>query len=365
MPNLVTTIRCALSLLAPAAFYTVWITSQQKGLRDYWFQALRTGELAQSPDAKLLESFTGLRAIDVGLKALVVSFWPVCNGENPSLSLLALPFAATAGASYILLALEARRTKSAVAVAWRLAWFGVLQAFYSQALLLPIYCAFTLSPGQNVVRNLKSHRRATFCSIPGLKTCLLVGYYMCIPMLALPSPSLVTHRAKQVLLVSMVVWTLWVFPMLWVASRINGAGESGPRPEKDRRSIYIFALGTTAIAHGTALVHPLLCRTRSDGCGDDLSPTNVFLPPLPWSIGRFSSLEEGVASFLQWDYLITNVTLLLWATAVYLRDCGEEIRGFRVALQTLVLSTLASPAGAAVALIWRLDWNLSRQAKME
>ena len=123
--------------------------------------------------------------------------------------------------------------------------------------------------------------------------------------------------------------------------------------EKNRRTIYIFALVIAATTHLGALLASLLHA--------DLGPADVFLPPLPRSVTWFTSLAEGMASFLQWDYLITSVTLILWAVAVYLRDCDEHVDWRKFGIEVCGMSVIISPAGMAVLLIWRLDEMLSRR----
>ncbi|KAL6237468.1 hypothetical protein BDW75DRAFT_228659 [Aspergillus navahoensis] len=336
-------IRLTFISLSLLAFYTIWITSLQKGYGQHVIEAIVTGKLSGSPDAdtKLLESLTGVPALDRRAKYLIVSFWPVVDGENPSLSYLGVPAVASMGVSYILLALEARRTRSLLSATWRLAWFGLLETFYSQAFILPIYCAiaFTLGKNGNGFRPL-SH----------VKNSLILCFYSGMALVALPSPTVIPNGLKQAVLALMIPWSLWLFVMVFVASYlfpIEGTQAN------NRRVLYIFALAIAATTHLGALLASLLQT--------DLGPADVFLPSLPWSITQFESLADAMANFLKWDHLIASVTVILWAVAVYLRDCDERVDWRRLGLEVCGLSMVISPTGAAVLLIWRLDEMLCRK----
>ena len=169
-------------------------------------------------------------------------------------------------------------------------------------------------------------------------------------LVALPSPTVIPDGLKQAVVAFMVPWALWVFVMVFMASYLFPVEVE---KEKSRRTIYIFALVIAATTHLGALLASLLHA--------DLGPADVFLPPLPRYVTWFPSLEEGLASFLQWDYLIAGVTLVLWAVAVYLRDCDEHVDWQRFGLEVCGMSVIISPTGMAVLLIWRLDEMLSRR----
>ncbi|KAL4812887.1 hypothetical protein BDW67DRAFT_193204 [Aspergillus spinulosporus] len=335
-------IRFTFIILSLFAIYTIFITSIKKGFFQHVTEGKVTGKLSRSPDAdaRLLESFIGVAALDNIAKVLVLCFWPVVNGENPSLSLLGVPAVASMGVSYLLLALEARRTRSLISVAWRLAWVGLLQTIYSQAIVLPAYCAIAFS---------SSKKANGFRPIPHVMTSLILCIYTGMALVALPSPTVIPYGLKQAVVAFMVPWAFWLFVMVSMASYLFPIEVE---KANNRRTIYIFALVIAAATHLGALLTSLLHA--------DLGPADVFLPPLPWSVTWFPGLTEGMASFLQWDHLIASVTLLLWAVAVYLRDCDEHVDSWRFGLEICGLSVIISPVGAAVLLIWRLDEMLCR-----
>ncbi|KAL6238508.1 hypothetical protein BDW75DRAFT_237395 [Aspergillus navahoensis] len=351
MDRLVTLVRSGLVLLALLAFYTVWITSIRKGLLAGWIHCELAGELSGNPDARLLDSFTGLKIPDIVIKRIITSFWPACNGQNLSLSLLTVPFVATVGVSYILLALDARRTKSPFSLGLRLACLYIFQNYGSMALTLPIYCAVILAPKKFSERQ----RPAPFRSIPYLLPSLLLGYYMPLPLIALSSPRTTSYELKQVLLAAMVGWSLWLFLMLWAASHFRVTDSADNATAKNRRPLYLFALVTATISHLGALIIPFLSRDYD----------HVLLPSLPWSIEHFTTFEDGITNFLQWDYWISSLALLLWALGVYIRDCGEAGALCRLVAGSLGLSIVASPTAAAVVLLWRLDMRLEGREKVE
>ncbi|KAL3430445.1 hypothetical protein BDV09DRAFT_202203 [Aspergillus tetrazonus] len=336
-------IRFTFVILSLLATYTILDTSIEKGFFQHITECRITGKLPRSSgaDARLIESFTGVPALDNSVKALVISFWPVINGENPSLSLLGVPAVASMGVSYLLLLLEARRTRSFLSVTWRLAWVGLLETICSQAVILPIYCAIAFS---------SSKKPNGFRPIPHVTISLILCIYTGMALVALPSPTVIPDGLKQAVVAFMVPWALWIFVMVFMASYLFPVEVE---KEKSRRTIYISALVIAATTHLGALLASLL--------HEDLGPADVFLPPLPRYVTWFPSLEEGLASFLQWDYLIASVTLVLWAVAVYLRDCDEHVDWQRLGLEVCGMSVIISPTGMAVLLIWRLDEMLSRR----
>ncbi|KAL4966133.1 uncharacterized protein BDV14DRAFT_199265 [Aspergillus stella-maris] len=341
-----------LSLLA---LYTVLLPFAFNGLRHHAIEAKISRNLTSDGGPKLLDTFTGIHTIDLVIQTLVISFWPVVNGRHPALSLLGLTKIGAWGTSYILLALEARRTKSTISVVWRLGLIMASMYLLAEAFVLPIYCAVTLP------RATKDQAMPPFRSMQGLFITIFICFYACLTLLVVPIPALVQDDTRQRLVAVALGWPLWVFVVLAGrsflqkdtprAARIHREQYSPP----DRSPLYLLAFLSAATAHLLAVLAPLVF--------EEMTLVDIFLPPLPWTITWFSTLVEAMTAFLQWDHVIAGVTLLLWVVGIYIRDFDGDIDVIALALQVFVLSVVASPAGAATVLIWKLDNCLHERAK--
>ncbi|KAL4954366.1 hypothetical protein BDW69DRAFT_183585 [Aspergillus filifer] len=357
MPHPLTLVRATFPLLGFLSIYTMWIPYMQKGFYYHATEVRTTRNLTPEGDVKLLELSTGIQSLDRLIETLVISFWPVVKGQDPALSLLGLTFAASWGTLYILLALEARRTKSTLCVAWRLAWLMILLSFFSEAFVLPIYCAVTLSRSPHPTG---ARKHQPFRSLEDLPISLIICFYTPVALIALPVAGPISDMKRQLVMYLTVGWPLWAFLVVATLSFLSYLSQRPTIPERNelspsnRRTLYMATFLTAAITHLVALLAPLVL--------EGATVSEIFCPPLPWAITWFSTKEEAIAAFLQWDHIISGATLVLWALGVYTRDCDEDVDLFRLALMALGLTIVASPAGAATVLIWKLDMTLHLRA---
>ncbi|KAL4748701.1 hypothetical protein BDW72DRAFT_195550 [Aspergillus terricola var. indicus] len=224
-------IRFAFIILSLLAFYTILITSNKKGFYQFVNEVIVTGKLSRSPDgvARLLESFTSVPALDKLAKALVVCFWPVVCGENPSLSLLGVPavvngcLVSSARAGGTADEVVAQRNMEAC-VGW-VAPNDLFSGLYSP------------NP------------------IPHVMTSLILCIYTRMALVTFPSPTVISHSLKQAVLAFMIPWAFWLFVMVFIASCLFPIEV---QEGNSRQTVYIFALGIAATTHLGALLASVL-----------------------------------------------------------------------------------------------------------
>ena len=112
MSTAISVIRYTLLFLGFAGIYTVWISSFRNGLFLLNDEFARKGQLPGNQNAILRTHFTGIHTLDNVLRIFVVFYWPVCQGNLPSLSLIAVPAAVGLGGMWAIFALQFSQSNS-------------------------------------------------------------------------------------------------------------------------------------------------------------------------------------------------------------------------------------------------------------
>ncbi|OQD69720.1 hypothetical protein PENPOL_c002G01858 [Penicillium polonicum] len=350
MSTAVNTIRCSLLLLGLVGIYTVWISSFRNGLFLRNEEFAGKGQLPGTPNATLRTHFTGIDTLDKALGIFVVFYWPVCQGNLRSLSLIAFPAAVGVGEMWILFALQFSQSNSPTRAMGKMAMFGMGLMLVGPGIFLPIYCSLDLSSTHRLDDSPSSAAEGHLCR--NLRSCLLGGYYILVILLALPSPAVVSYGSKQGIIALLQGWPLLVSAMLWLTHLCgkDRTADFQATLSTARTSIYISAMACATISH----LVPLLISLLADS--SDICPGKVFVPHLAWPSRRVTSVEEGLLRFFQWDYGLGSLALLLWAVGLHIQrrqQISQGINYLRLIPEALFLSVMMSPCGAAALYLYR------------
>jgi hypothetical protein len=93
----------------------------------------------------------------------------------------------------------------------------------------------------------------------------------------------------------------------------------------------------------------------------EIHPGRLLVPVLPWSGAEVFDLRLW---FLQWENVIGEIAILLWAALRYFYTCGQRQSFIALGLRIVLLTPFAGPVGAAVVLMWERDsvlWSIAVQ----
>ena len=131
---------------------------------------------------------------------------------------------------------------------------------------------------------------------------------------------------------------------------------------------YTFLLILAGVSHiaaealiATSMMFPSIFAAEY---AEAFSFTKVHIPAAMTPATKMPSIGSGAFMLLQYDELVGFAGLLLWASFLYVR-ARNQFSTTRKWLQDIVIFTLvtavAGPAGAAVALIWARDELVLKQ----
>jgi hypothetical protein len=146
---------------------------------------------------------------------------------------------------------------------------------------------------------------------------------------------------------------IWVF-VAWKVFKVF-AGKNTPSGSSQpaiftKRKFYVFSILASAFFHVTSLAYllsPYLAANwLEDGVLAALDLKTVLIPLPFWSesIVPKVSFAQGVAIFLQWDYLCASIAIVIWAAAL----SAEAITATRRLNGASVLETYGQAAGVAI-----------------
>ncbi|KAL4778501.1 hypothetical protein BJX76DRAFT_362672 [Aspergillus varians] len=297
--------------------------------------------------------YTGIAPLDEALTYLVVFLWPITNGDNPALILHTTSLFGGVNAAWTVLLLEGYRTGHTGTIVAFPIIFGLLSQFLTFAVSLSIYCTlhlFTSPTAQNPTRQNLSVPRAVTTTLP---VAILIGYIIPAGILLAP----VSDNVTQVFLAAWQPWpayaslTILLAHTLFPTPTTENATATSKKAIWPLRLLYAVTFLTTAIPHVVSWALPLLEFTTSTLSNADtlfsVRPVDVY--PLPWTTS-VGSIAEGVHAFLTYNYLITSLSLLVWAGTLHSRVSGGVGYGRVAALVVLV-----GPVAVAVGGLWERE----------
>lgn len=322
-------------------------------------------------DGELMTS--GNQALDKAFLPLIRFFYPVTTGENPRLSLFSFWFAGQVIALHTLLVLEGLRVGNrGRLIAYTTVW-GCLYQMVPFGITMPVWIALWLwtSPIAKLSAATPKAVLAQSLRIGNADLAVVVhsivwGYIVPSALFALPSSSLIATQRY------VLAWQF--FPLYVGAARLlfskalqllGDVDNSVPPPPptdpkqpgaslaRRLRAVYFPVLVATAVTHTLTLLWVFFPDTRPAGlAGASLDLVSLFKPvSYPGHVVPVTSAAEGTLALLHYDIYFGGAAMLFWAIQVH----GASTNAPSMAS---VLTALAGPGGAALALVWRRDEHL-------
>jgi len=200
---------------------------------------------------------------------------------------------------------------------------------------------------------------------------ILVGFFLPTVLFMLPIPSINSTWSRQGLI---AVWQFFpfytvafqtIFRSFWTAVGSNSKSKLVTDEVKtvaylwNVRPLYIISMAICVTVHLNVLA---ICFLPSEvlaqfpilGIYKDVSFASVFIPPLPTSSFKITSLAEGTHIFLLWDMYVSSAAALVWA-ANLVRNADPSKFGITWWAKSAALAVVSGPTGALVMALWGRD----------
>lgn len=251
---------------------------------------------------------------------------------------------------------------------------GLLIQMLAYAVVTPLYLILHLSTSPIARSPSAADINVDMSSLISIPISIAMGYILPAVLLALPAPSVLTFDQKQIFMAVWQVFPVWVdvlqlgTPFL-VSMVSNTQKKSATSPTKASsgyiravRCVYLFALILAGFTHISAMtlaltseLFPGLFAAKYVGV---FNPSNVFFPSTISMTTQMSSIGRGALLLLQYDGLVGSASLVLWASALFVRAYGRRRsfdRWLSFAAMIILLTALVGPVGCVVALLWARD----------
>jgi hypothetical protein len=222
--------------------------------------------------------------------------------------------------------------------------------------LAPLYYAieYIQTPVSSLIQEESRSFKAT--ALKFFLPAMLIGYYL--PTLGNFFASTVESRRSY-----NAIWQLFpmIVPLFQVPFRIFAKPASEPRPAQGRKShkkdmFYVrCAYSTMAAISGLAFLYARISAPKGT------SLASIFLPSLLGHHEPISSLNSGIAKFLQYDELISMASGFVWL-GLRFREMKQAAPPWWKSVSALVGTTVTLGPGAAFALGW--GWREELLAQM-
>lgn len=199
------------------------------------------------------------------------------------------------------------------------------------------------------------------CGIPSILT--LISNPAPKGYLLSSKQSWILIRQFHPLLTSLVHLLLSVMSRSGETSYVS-AGDRNRNVTRALRRVYSIATYIAMLPHGAVLALVLARKVIPSIISEEyrafLVPSRIFLPQPFWlePVAPVESSASGVQTFLQWDALVSCLTMLVWTTALNRDALYSHPRGS--SFQSLfwrmaILTCIGGPATAAISAIRERD----------
>lgn len=256
---------------------------------------------------------------------------------------------------------------------------GILIENVAAAIIIPLWCLLHLVTSPIASARISAASRKTSllvhpaelrvlpwsvligCGIPSVMT-LITNAAPRSPAWS-SKQSWILIRQFHPLLASIVHLTLSVMSRSAETGFVS-AGDRNRNVTRALRRVYSVATYTALLSHGAVFALILVSRTVplivSEEYRAYLQPSQIFAP-LPFWLKPVPQVESGaigIQAFLQWDELVSCLTMLVWATALNRDALHSHPRGssFQSLFWRMVtLTCVGGPATAAISAIRERD----------
>ena len=243
--------------------------------------------------------------------------------------------------------------------------WGLLLQSIAYAVVMPIYLIWHLSTSPTVVPS-KVNISVKASELYYVKYSIIMGYLIPSALLALPSPFLLSYEMKQGFIAFWQAFPIWVgllqqlFTYTFAKSKTS---ISISMKVDDRntintfRSTYAFLLAMAGLSQMLTIVVMLVSMIRGLGSTGVFHLAEVMIPSAITPSARVPSIGQGAFLLLQYDELVGNTTILVWAIFMYITAFqGDKIPPYKkLMVQIICWTLLFGPIGCALILIWSRD----------
>ncbi|KAH7417676.1 hypothetical protein BKA64DRAFT_658555 [Cadophora sp. MPI-SDFR-AT-0126] len=360
---------------------------------------------------ELLMRYTNVGWLDKQLTILVIFFAPVADMNQGALSMSSIFGMGQFGAAWTLMVMESMRMGNTGRIVSFIGTFGFIFQNISYTVTVPIWLFIHLltspvskpSPGTQA----NSVLLISPWDLRILPASITLSYIVPTILMGLDFPSTVstlTHQRLIALWQPFPLWTVLIHFILKltlqsVSTIFSSSTENDITSSKtplgttylnSAKHVYRFILTLCMLTHLPILILSLIpaslipptfptLHTRSQQ-----TPLTIYIPYLPLSSHKVSSLTEGVHTFLLWDVYIGSFAFLLWGILLYRSATKEKAGGdskgslpvymdgqrigdgmlwTKLLAKVVVWCILAGPVGALTVLLWERDMIVKHKIK--
>ena len=207
---------------------------------------------------------------------------------------------------------------------------------------------------------------------------MFLGFAVPALLMVLPAPSIVSYNTKQVFIALWQAFPLWVSILQECCSptvtSLLGLSKANARQVDSviaMRVFYLAILTVAALTHLSTLylmaMAYLLPVSDVGEYKDAWNFSNVFIPAASTSSFKVNSIGEGAHLLMQYDEIIGNSAVILWALALFITAPPGKLQlsQAQTSVFALVLVIVTGPIGLAVGLVWARDEKAFASAEME
>ncbi|KIV99563.1 uncharacterized protein PV09_08741 [Verruconis gallopava] len=309
---------------------------------------------------------TGAEAVDDFLATLVQFFSPCTDGSAPGLSLQSSLFAVQGFAFFMIWLLEGYRNGNKGKLVSFISVYGLLFQAGGLALIAPAYLLLYVITSPTVATPAPSNLAIDPAILSGIPLAFTLGFLPPTIFMNLPSPSVISIDTKVRALALWQPVPLYVILLLRLWKLFSGSPPNSTMSKQDQlqrlRNVYKFGLAFAVPGHAaiwalslTALVLP---HIYNPSVAAEFHPLSALVPanPFAYAATTVTSLAQGALNFLQWDYIISSISYLVFSLSARF-NARVEPSGFSVGDMFGLLTRICvlGPMGTALSYLWERD----------
>jgi hypothetical protein len=260
----------------------------------------------------------------------------------------------------------------------RISLFGFIAQTCTFAVSTTLYGSLHLRRSITAVKPTPQNISVSPAVLRTIPFIFLIGFQVPSILTILRAPETISIDLKQIFI---AIWQPWPIYVSILAGVVHYTTSLFTSPESNTtkatqtqltllRRVYAFAFAHTAITHIAGwtvslatVVAPVLFNPKYIPL---FHPHRVFFPTFPFLATdlKIGTVGQGVHIFLQWDFLIGSLGMLVWAIGLWSAaqkkyrlgsDAEKSSTSFGFLIKVSLLVLVAGPVAAAVELVWERD----------
>lgn len=329
-------------------------------------------------DIAIRSHWTGIKQVDDLCRTMIAFFSITISGQSPTLSLQSVHFYGQGLATWLLMLVESSRVGNSWKFISFITIFGLLLENVAMAVVLPVWCLMHLISSPSVSQSISPavRQRSLLVHPTGLKVlpwslaigCGIPTFMMmyCQPNADGPfyASSQFWILVRQIHPILTTIAHLFLSILVSVDTGFSSPTDRNRNVTKALRKVFSVAKYMAIVTHCSTLTLAVSTKVLPMLFNDDyrvfLDPIAVWGPQMFWAddAPTAKTIAAGALLFLQWDELVTCVSVLTWTFALNRDALASHPHGsgflstmWRVACMTAI----GGPAAAAVSLVEERD----------